>query len=58
MVKIVQVTFEDAHRLALALIQLGQSFLSNDGIPIDLRKRVWSFIEGDLGTNKFTSNNK
>ena len=48
--KIVQVTFEDAHRLALALIQLGQgeSFLSNDGIPIDLRKRVWSFIEGDL----------
>ena len=44
-----EVTFEIAHRLAITLRQLGQGdqFLNNDGIPSELRDRVWSFIEGD-----------
>ena len=44
-----EVTFEIAHRLAITLRQLNQedSFLTNDGIPKELRDRVWSFIQGD-----------
>ena len=44
-----EVTFEIAHRLAITLRQLNQedSFLNNEGIPKELRERVWSFIQGD-----------
>ena len=44
------ISFEDAHRLALALKQVGQedTFLGNEGIPLNLRERVWSFMQGDL----------
>jgi hypothetical protein len=44
------ISFEDAHRLALALKQVGQedTFLGNEGIPLELRERVWSFMQGDL----------